>query len=352
MSDALATAAKLPDDVDALKSIIGVQDLEIERLKEQLRLAVHKRFGASSEKADANQLGLFNEAETLAPSPESDASDEITIGEHKRARQGGRKPLSDDLPRVRVEHDLDEAEKICPCGSGHERSRIGEVITEQADIVPARCQVLQHVRFKYGPCSVCDGVFPHADDASDGSGDDTNEDKTDDNTDEPEEPRAIVTASLPPQPIPKSIASPNTCAFVTTAKYVDGLPLYRLEKILPRYGLEVSRGTLALWMIRLGDLVVPLLNLMEETQLSYDLLQIDETTVQVLKEDGRAAQTKSQMWVRRGGPPGQPVILFNYAPTRSGKVAWRLTEEFEGYLQSPSRRRFACLPGNGRLQRL
>jgi len=74
-------------------------------------------------------------------------------------------------------------------------------------------------------------------------------------------------------------------------------------------------------MIRLGELIVPLMNLMEETQLSYDVLQMDETTVQVLKEDGRAAQTKSRMWVRRGGPTGKPVILFNYEPTRSGKVA-------------------------------
>ena len=69
-------------------------------------------------------------------------------------------------------------------------------------------------------------------------------------------------------------------------------------------------------------------------QLAYDVLQMDETTVQVLKEDGRAAQSESRMWVRRGGPPDKPVILFDYDPSRSGKVAWRLTEDFKGYLQS------------------
>jgi hypothetical protein len=193
------------------------------------------------------------------------------------------------------------------------------MITEQADIIPARVQVLQHVRFKYGPCHVCDGVFPEAEAGAEA---DANE------------PRPVIATPMPPQPLPKSIASPNTCAFVMTAKYADGLPLYRLEKILKRYGLDVSRGTLAQWMIRLGDLIVPLINLMEEVQLSYDILQMDETTVQVLKEDGRKAQTKSRMWVRRGGPPGKPVILFNYEPTRSGAVAWRLTEDFNGYLQS------------------
>ena len=87
-------------------------------------------------------------------------------------------------------------------------------------------------------------------------------------------------------------------------------------------------------MIKLGELIVPLMNLLHETQVSYDVMQMDETTVQVLKEDGRAAQTKSRMWVRRGGAPSCPVILFDYKPTRSGAVAWRLLEDFKGILQS------------------
>ena len=328
MSDTTERAPDLPEDTDALKSIIGVQKLEIERLQEQLRLARHKRFGASSEKTPADQLGLFNEAEVTSTAPDDRGDDtEITVPEHKRAK-GGRKLLPDHLPRVRVEHDIPDADKLCPCGSGKLRPRIGEVITEQADIVPAQVQVIQHVRFKYGACSCCDGVFQKFA-AETGNGADTAPD-----TQPAPEPRAIIVAPLPAQPIPKSIASPGTCAFITTAKYVDGLPLYRQVKILARYGFDISRGTLAFWMIRLGDLIIPLMNLMDEIQAGYDILQIDETTVQVLKEDGRAAQTKSRMWVRRGGPPGQDIILFHYDPTRSGKVAWRLTEDFKGYLQS------------------
>lgn len=327
MSDAADTPRDLPDNVGALKSIIGVQRLEIERLEEQLRLAAHKRFGASSEKSDAAQLGLFNEAETIAAQPQTDASTDITVPEHKRTK-GGRKPLDPNLPRVRIEHDIAEADKLCPCGSGHRRPKIGEMVSEQADIVPAKVQVIQHVRFKYGPCRQCDGVFPPVSDEPDHTV-----------TPKPRaivvpEARPVIVAPLPAQPIPKSIASAGTCAFVATAKYADGLPLYRLEKILARYGLDVSRGTLAAWMIRLGELIMPLINLMEETQLGYDILAMDETTVQVLKEDGRAAQTKSRMWVRRGGPPDKPVVLFNYEPTRSGKVAWRLVQDFKGYLQS------------------
>jgi transposase len=318
-------ADHLPDDPSALKALVREQAFEIERLKEQLRLAAHKRFGASSEKADPAQPQLFNEAEVLGTQAPTGEGDEITVPAHKRAR-GKRKPLDDRLPRERIEHDIAEADKLCPCGSGGVRPRIGEIITEQADIVPAKVVVLQHVRFKYGPCKQCDGVFPAAAltkvDASITAIGSTNE------------PQAIIVAPLPSQPIPKSLAAPGLCAWIAVSKYGDGLPLYRQEGILARYGLTISRATLAAWMIRLGELIVPLINLAEEVQLGYDVLQIDETVVQVLKEDGRAAQSESRMWVRRGGPPDKPVILFNYDPSRSGKVAWRLTEDFRGYLQS------------------
>ena len=87
-------------------------------------------------------------------------------------------------------------------------------------------------------------------------------------------------------------------------------------------------------MIKLGELVTPLVNLMSEAQLAYDILQMDETSVQVLKEDGRSAQAKSYMWVRRGGPPGQRIILFDYAPSRAGAIPMRILEDYKGYLQS------------------
>jgi hypothetical protein len=115
---------------------------------------------------------------------------------------------------------------------------------------------------------------------------------------------------------------------------LDGLPLYRLAKIFARFGVDLGRGTMAGWMIKMGDLIVPLINLMNETQLSYDILQMDETTVQVLKEPGRAATSKSYMWVRRGGPPSRPVILFDYDPSRSGAVPFRLLADFKGTLQT------------------
>ena len=306
MSEAVETPAELPDDVGALKSIISgklgivdaqtthVREMEfrIAVLEEQFRLAAHKRFGASSEKADPDQPVLperFNEAESLAGASDADEAsapdDEITVPAHTRAK-GGRNSFPPDLARERVEHDIAEAEKMCPCGSGHARPRIGETVTEQADIEPAKIKIIENVRFKYGPCHVCDGVFPEA-----SEGAQTERAPVEAVTPTSVEPaiataatapRAIIVAPLPAQPIPKSMATAGMYAFVAIMKYADGLPLYRQEKILARYGLGISRATLASWMVRLGELIVPLMKLLHETQVSYDVLQMDETTVQVL----------------------------------------------------------------------
>src|SRR3990172_4962682 len=221
--------ADLPDDPATLKTLVREQAFEIERLKEELRLARHKQFGASSEKADPAQPQLFNEAEVLSAKAPAGEGDEVTVPEQKRAR-GKRKPLDDRLPRERIEHDIPEAEKLCPCGSGHVRPRIGEVVTEQADIVPAQVKVLQHVRFKYGPCRQCDGVFPEGggDSETSAAGETPAEAAaaaTAASRPAPPaaaqivpEPRAIVVAPLPPQPIPKSLAAPSLCAWIAMSK--------------------------------------------------------------------------------------------------------------------------------------
>jgi hypothetical protein len=122
-------------------------------------------------------------------------------------------------------------------------------------------------------------------------------------------------------------------AHIAVGKYQDGLPLYRQEQILQRIGMEISRATLALWMIQLGRLIQPVINLLRDQLLAYDIVHMDETTVQVLKEPGKTAQSKSYIWVQRGGPPGQPIILFDYDPSRSQTVPLRLLEGYRGCLQ-------------------
>ncbi len=121
---------------------------------------------------------------------------------------------------------------------------------------------------------------------------------------------------------------------ITVSKYQDALPLYRQETILQRIGVDLPRATLANWMIQAGHLIQPLINLLRDRLLVYDLLQMDETPVQVLKEPGKTAQSKSYLWVQRGGPPEQRIILYDYDPSRSQSVPQRLLEGFKGYLQT------------------
>lgn len=299
----------LPHDSDALTAIVVQQAAEIERLsvenqrqqahlgvlEEKLNILLAKRFGASSEKYSPDQLRLFNEAERDGEGVDVERPPaRITIPTHQRLKPG-RKPLPTSLPRIEVVHELEEAERVCT-HDGHRLIEIGEELSEQLDIIPAQVQVIRHVRKKY--------ACPHC-------------------------AQGVKTAPLPPQAIPKSLASAGLLAQVAVAKYQDARPLYRQERILQRIGVDLPRATLAQWMIKLGALIQPLINLLREQMLSYDLLQMDETTVQVLKEPGKTAQSQSYLWVQRGGP----IVLYEYDPSRSQAVPKRLLEGYRGYLQ-------------------
>jgi hypothetical protein len=118
------------------------------------------------------------------------------------------------------------------------------------------------------------------------------------------------------------------------AKYQDALPLARQARILTRSGVDLPRATLAAWMIKLGLLLGPVIAQLRAHLLAYDILQMDETRIQVLKEHGRDPSRHSFMWVQRGGPPHQPVLLFHYDPSRGQGVALELLAGFRGFLQS------------------
>lgn len=314
-----AAKKQLPNDPEALKRIIEQQANRIAALEESLRLQKLKKFGASSEKS-ADQYDMFNEAELSvvveAYLAESEVEHAQTEANTAKTRPG-RKPLPADLPRVRIEHDLSEPDKQCPCG--HERIEIGETTSEQLDIIPAQIRVLVNVRKKYA-CPACE--------------------------------EGVQTAPLPPQPIPKSNASPGLLAHVATAKYQDALPLYRQEAVLNRSGIEIPRNTLASWMIKAGELIQPLLNLLEDSMLAYPVLHCDETSVQVLKEPDKDAASKSYMWVRVGGPPTQPVRLFHYADNRRSETACQLLSGYEGYLQTDDYAGYNAVGTNGTITQL
>ncbi|WP_198264907.1 IS66 family transposase [sulfur-oxidizing endosymbiont of Gigantopelta aegis] len=139
---------------------------------------------------------------------------------------------------------------------------------------------------------------------------------------------------MPKHPLPKSMGSIHLMAHIIISKYADGLPLYRMEGILSRYGGDITRATMANWAIKLAHQFQPLINLMREHQLSGDIIQMDETVLKVLKEPGLSAHSNKYMWVSRGGPPGQPSVLFEYDPSRKKEVPLRLLDGFSGYLQT------------------
>ncbi len=303
---------QLPDDVDALKALVAEQSKKLDHvvarndqlqskvtlLQEQLNLALARRYAASSEKIAPDQIRLFDEAEAGIQISAPAEEETVTVPAYTRQKRG-RKKLPEGLPRVEVIHELTDDERICP-HDGHALTEIGEVISEQLDIVPAKIQVIRHVRKQYAcACGQC-----------------------------------IKTAALPAQPIPKSLASPGLLAHITVSKYQDALPLHRQEAILKRIGVDLPRATLANWMIQAGTLVQPIINLLRERLLSYDILQMDETPVQVLNEPGKAAQSKSYLWVQRGGPPDRAVVLYDYDPGRGAEVPKRLLAGFRGYLQT------------------
>ena len=190
-------AETLPDDPAALREIIASLQARHERqtsiLLEQIRHLRQLLFGRRSERLPVDstsvQLPLFD-----LPEPEHIEPAKVAVESHDR-KKPGRKPLPPELPRVEIIHDLPEAEKVCACGCT--LSRIGEEVSEQLDIIPARIQVLRHIRPKYA-CRQCEGV-------------------------EDEGPTVRI-VPMPPQIIPQSIVSPGLLAHVLTAKFVDHLP--------------------------------------------------------------------------------------------------------------------------------
>ena len=306
-------AARLPTTVAELQSLVidfaelrQNYETEISLLQEEIRILKQRLFGRKSEKLPigTGQLLLFNEAEAAEPKEHGAPAETIAVPAHER-RRGYRKPLPDNLPRIEVVHDLTDEQKQCACGE--QKSRIGEDVSEQLDIIPSKIQVIRNVRPKY-VCKTCEGTA----------------------ADEP----AVSIAPLPEQMIPKSIATPGLLAWSLTGKFVDGLPFYRIEKILERYGVEVSRQTLCCWAVKVAEQCRPLVDLMEQDILKGFQINADETTLQVLQEPGREPTTRSYMWLFRGGTAQRPVIRYQYHESRSGQVAQEFLKDYTGYVQT------------------
>lgn len=234
-----------------------------------------------------------------------DAKEESVPVEAHIRKKRGRKPLPENLPRVEKVHDIADTEKICGCGC--RLSRIGEEISEQLDVVPARVQVIRHIRPKYA-CKNCEGL----------------------NDDGP----SVKIAPVSPQILPKSIATSGLLACILTGKFIDHIPFYRQEKQFLRLGVEVSRTVMYKWAMKAAQACIPLQNLLIDIVLAGSYVNIDETTVQVLREPGRDPTAKSYMWIFRRGDPDKQTLIYQYHPSRGSKVPKTFLDGFEGFVQT------------------
>lgn len=314
------TAQELPNDIDALKALviesqsqlvqkdqhIDTLSTEVSRLSELVIFFKLRQFYKRSEK-HPDQAELFNEPEVEEDSTPDTSDSGSSNDVPKEKSNAGRKPLPDTLPRERVEHSLPAGQK-CDCGA--EFKEIGEDVSEQLEIIPAKVIVKQLVRKKYA-CPCCEGV--------------------------------LKLAPMPKQPIPKSIAGPGLLAYVATAKYQDALPLYRQENAFQRLGVDLSRQTMANWMLKVSELCQPLYNLLQDHLLDSGYVHMDETRVQVLNEADKTPESHSYMWVRKTGDADKPVVLFDYSPNRKAQTAVDLLPDFAGFLQTDDYRGYHAL---------
>ena len=311
---------KIQDQQFALtrqQSTIEKKDQKIQLLEELVNLLKAQRYHKRSEKfTDPNvkQECFFTEAELndLNPIEEDEQQEVIEVAAHeKQIRRGKRAKLPSYLPTVRIEHELTAEELKGPDGEVFEK--IGEVITQQLDVIPASVQVIENVCFKY---AVKD-----------------------------REELGVRQAKIKSQPIPKSIASAGLLAQVAEAKFCHYLPLYRQEQIWASLDVHLPRNSLCRWMMKVGELVSPLVEyLMEEIKL-HPHIQADETPVIVLenKENKKTKKNKpppdefpdekrhqGYMWVYSNCNG----VVYDYQDSRSGAHPFEMLSEFKGYLQT------------------
>lgn len=282
-------------------------------LAEQLRLLQKKVFGVSSEKTphkamDGQMAFEFNEAESYTEIQKSETKETSVEAHTRRTRSGAvRDILPDNIPVEVEEHRLPEAELVCP-ECGQQLVEIGKEIHQKLKIIPAKVILHEDHYYTYA-CATCK--------------------ETAENT-------PVVNTPKVPAVIPGSYASPEAIAHIMTQKFVMGSPLYRQEQELNRAGIMLSRQTMSNWILRAADdWLRPIYEYLRKELCQRQVLHADETTLQVLHEDGKPAQSKSYMWLyRTSGDAEHPIVLYEYRPNRKAANVEHFLEGFSGYLHA------------------
>lgn len=297
----------LQDQMEGLTRQTQALNDKMQLMMEQLVLSKKSRFGRSSEKMAGpgqirfmevdGEIVFFNEAEAVcgldAPEPDS-----LEPQQPKKKKQAGKREADlAGLPVRRIDHYLSEKELAAEFGEKGWK-QLPDAISRCYRFVPAKVEVEEHHV----------GVYSS---------------KTDDR---------MVKAPHPKKLLSGSLVSPSLAAAVLNGKYVNAVPLYRLEKEFERYGLAITRQNMANWVIRLGESCFgPLYDYLHTLLYRYPVIQADETPVLVNK-DGRPAGSKSWMWVYRSGCLYQKeqVILYEYQKTRNASHPRKFLKDYNG----------------------
>jgi transposase len=308
----ITLADPLPDDLETAHQLIRelletlAQQVHLnEKLQHQLEQLLRQRYGPKGERIDPAQLWLFAQeilaqaqpTPTPASTPEPAPAPTPTPSAPRKDGHG-RKPLPASLPRQPVLHDVPPEQRVCPdCGG--ERTCIGHEVREQLEFIPASLVVLEHIRPKYA-CRACEAN--------------------------------VVIAERLPEPIDKGLPGPGLLAHIAVSKYADHLPLYRLEGIFQRSGVELSRSTMCDWMAVAAELLEPIVKRMLSLILTSEVVQNDDTTVPVQDHSGKGIKT-GRLWVSIGDHDHRYVV-YTYTPDRSAAGPEKIFKDFKGYLQA------------------
>lgn len=273
-----------------------------DQLQRQVQELLRNRFGKKSERfidPENNQLDLFQDNAALFVSAEAAGliiEDEATTPVRSCKKKTSSKK---ELPRrIEIIH-VNDKDKICSCGAC--KTIIRYEIKELLHYQPAVFEILEQRREVAACPKGCDGE--------------------------------IITAPAPLQVLPKIKATEELLAFLVVSKLDDRQPLYHLEKQLnERYGVDCSRQTMARWLVDLKVAMQPIYNLLKDQVIEYDIASCDATTLQVLNEPGRSAETKSYAYCMRGGPPEKSVVLYDYNAKLHKQFVKDWFEGFQGYL--------------------
>ncbi len=297
----------MQDQMEELTKQTEALNEKMQLMMEQLILSKKNRFGRSSEKLeDPNQIRFmevngtivfFNEAEAVcdleAPEPE-----ELELKKVRPKKQAGKRTADlSDLPVQRVDHYLTEEELTAEFGKNGWK-QLPDMISRCYQFIPAKVEVEEHHI----------GVYSS---------------KVDEHMVKAPHPRNLLRGSL---------VSPSLAAAIINGKYVNAVPLYRLEKEFERYGLAIPRQNIANWMIRLGEGYLGIMyDYLHSLLYEYHVIQADETPVLVNK-DGRPAGSQSWMWVYRSGFMQQErqIILYEYQKTRNASHPRKFLKDYTG----------------------